>query len=361
MELFIQPTDVWLFRDGRSFSAGSDHRAESLFPPFPTVIQGALRSKHLVFEGVDLTDKARIESKVGTGYDYKDFCIRGPIIVKEGVRYYPAPADAIAVDEDGYILRPLRPTTVSSEVKTNAPTANLLLSPDDLEPQKSRVNLWLTEEALRRYLAGNAVRTISGEKLFVRESRPGIELDYGRRATKQGQLYEVEFIRPEMGVGIWVEVDGFDSWPPQGLLWLGGEARSGYFKQCPASSPPLLKAGESLPDQKFKLYLATPTYFAEGWRPDDGNWDQYFTGPVELIAAAIGRYQSVGGYDWAKRWHKTAHRYVPAGSVYYFRAKDGPVELKQDWMCDPAPVEGRDDPARIGQIGFGQVIAAAWE
>ncbi|HXG18262.1 MAG TPA: type III-B CRISPR module-associated Cmr3 family protein, partial [Methylomirabilota bacterium] len=44
MYLFLEAIDVWLFRDGRPFDARSDHRAESLFPPYPSVMQGAIRS-----------------------------------------------------------------------------------------------------------------------------------------------------------------------------------------------------------------------------------------------------------------------------------------------------------------------------
>ncbi|MBL8152360.1 MAG: CRISPR-associated protein Cmr3, partial [Blastocatellia bacterium] len=40
MNLFIEPSDVWLFRDARPFAAGEQSRATSLFPPTPRTIQG---------------------------------------------------------------------------------------------------------------------------------------------------------------------------------------------------------------------------------------------------------------------------------------------------------------------------------
>jgi CRISPR-associated protein Cmr3 len=46
--IFLEPLDVWVFRDGRPFSAGEDHHAKSVFPPSPFTIQGSLRSKVLV-------------------------------------------------------------------------------------------------------------------------------------------------------------------------------------------------------------------------------------------------------------------------------------------------------------------------
>lgn len=51
MRLFIRPVDVWLFRDGKPFDAASDHRARSLFPPYPSTMQGVIRSKALVHLG----------------------------------------------------------------------------------------------------------------------------------------------------------------------------------------------------------------------------------------------------------------------------------------------------------------------
>ncbi|MCS6846435.1 MAG: type III-B CRISPR module-associated Cmr3 family protein, partial [Anaerolineae bacterium] len=70
MALFLSPVDVWLFRDGRPFDAGDDHYARSLFPPYPSVIQGAIRSHHLVVKGVDLRDKRAIEEAVGSGENF---------------------------------------------------------------------------------------------------------------------------------------------------------------------------------------------------------------------------------------------------------------------------------------------------
>src|SRR5207248_3106902 len=98
MYLFLEAIDVWLFRDGRPFDALSDHRAESLFPPYPSVMQGAIRSHHLVVKGIDLRNPRQIESEVGTALDYKDLRIRGPFLARHElgrvIRYLPIPAHA---------------------------------------------------------------------------------------------------------------------------------------------------------------------------------------------------------------------------------------------------------------------------
>jgi CRISPR-associated protein Cmr3 len=366
MQLFIEPVDVWLFRDGRSFNASEDHWAKSLFPPFPGVMQGIIRSHQLVVKQVDLAKPKDIEKEIGTNINYNGLTLRGPLLMKKERdaeryhRYYPAPGDALTTDTSNKcLIKCLTPAEkLPDGVKTSIPTPRLLLLPNEIDPVKGESNLWLSEDVLTKYLKGDIVASVPGRDLFQIERRFGIGRDDTTRTTRQvngaGLLYEAEFIRPYPGVGLWVEVEGYD-WPDNGLLRMGGEGRGGYFTQLDGAKPPLAQAGQKLPAQ-FKLYFATPTYFAGGWQPETGNWNQYFTGPVTLQAAAIGRYQSIGGYDWARHAHKPAHRYVPAGSVYYFSAESQPVSLKQDWVCDPTP-----DGAVIGQIGFGQVIAVSWE
>jgi len=64
------------------------------------------------------------------------------------------------------------------------------------------------------------------------------------------------------------------------------------------------------------MYLATPAALTGGWQP--GQW----TTPAQPVAAAINRYQLIGG--WSLRpgdsggENKSIRRCVPAGSVYFF-------------------------------------------
>jgi CRISPR-associated protein Cmr3 len=351
MNLFLEPTDVWLFRDGRPFDARSDHRAESLFPPFPTVIQGVLRSHHLVVQGIDLTDPAAIAAAVGTAEDFRALRMRGPFLAqRQGahlIRYFPAPADAHTVKEGDEPSVRIKPATLALDcppsVRTSAPTRGLLGLND--EPVKGQSDLWLTEEALHRYLAGQTVAATPAATLFTQESRFGIGLEPSRRTTAEGLLYEVAYVRLQPTVGLLVEVTGLDGWPSHGVLRIGGEGRAAVFEkvaEVPWPAPP-----DPLPS-RFKVYLATPAYFTGGWQPDKGDWNRFFTGPVRLLAAAVGRYISLGGYDLARGEHKPARRYVPAGSVYYFEA-EGKARLRPDLINQALTDWG-------AEIGFGQIL-----
>src|SRR5690625_7998848 len=52
--LFLDPVDILLFRGNRLFGEPGSH-GDALVPPWPSVVAGALRSRMLVDEGMDLT------------------------------------------------------------------------------------------------------------------------------------------------------------------------------------------------------------------------------------------------------------------------------------------------------------------
>mgnify|MGYP000224063461 CR=1 FL=1 len=351
MSLFLEPLDVWLFRDGRPFDAQSDHRAASLFPPYPSLLQGVIRSQQLVVQGVDLTDTQAIRQAVGDAEDYGRLRLRGGWIARCGAddsaitRYFALPADLVAHDDR---LVTLQPTKVPVGQLCNAVTEWLLVSP--VPPQKEMPGEWLAEGELLKYLRGETPSATPSKKLFVRESRLGIGRDDERRVTREAVLYEVEFIRPQPGVGLYVEVEGYD-WPETGTLRIGGEGRASLYRKLDRRPEwPLVSLPSPLPP-RFKVYFATPACFERGWLPRD--WNAFFTAPVELATAALARYESLGGYDWAHNRHKDARRYVPAGSVYYFVNPRG-AALRPDLIQNAITDAG-------AEIGFGQILITEWK
>ncbi|WP_322799122.1 type III-B CRISPR module-associated protein Cmr3 [Thermoflexus sp.] len=364
MQLFLEPVDVWLFRDGRPFTAREDHRAVSLFPPYPTVVQGAIRSFHAaVVRKVDLRDQQAVKEVVGDAENFGSLRLRGPFLARRqgGAigRYFRVPADAVLVDRkvhpDGqteFYYRAAHPRARSelSGVSVSLPDELevLLYPPEGTRPAKEPPDLWMEEAELMKCLHGELARAVGGDQLFVREPRIGIGLRDDTRTSEEGALYQAEFIRLMSGMGLWVEVKGYEGWPDRGMLQLGGEGRGAWFIRLdqelgwPCVPDPL--------PPRFKVYFASPAYFSGGWRPNQG-WGVFFEGQVRLQAVAIKRYESVGGFDLAKGQHKPAQRYVPAGSVYYF-VSDGRARLRKD--MDGAISEwGRE-------IGFGQIIIVEW-
>ena len=225
----------------------------------------------------------------------------------------------------------------------------------ETEAQNEKEFAWAMEAAIRAYLGADKrdqriayADARADDDLFERENRFGVGLDYDARRYVESALYEAEFIRAQVGIGLDVQVDGLDvqvgkpgGWSAAGLLKLGGEGRMAHFEALPDEKP----VQTDLP-ARFKVYLATPALFKDGWRA--GDWNEFFTKPVKLVAAALARYQARGGFDLVNQDHKPSQRYVPAGSVYYFESTDG-VELKKNNVTD-----------EDANLGFGQVLTGGW-
>ena len=354
--LFIQPMDVWLFRDGRPFDAGSANRAESLFPPYPTVLQGAFRTHKLVLAGINLGDsskanKEKIAELVGGADTFGSLKLRGPYLARQEngklVRYFPQPADAI-VEKDKITLHTATPDRPRSTLKTSQ-FLPFLFGQDQVSGKQDEP-LWLGQDALVKYLSGEPVKGVEAETLFVREGRTGIGMN-ASRVVEEGMLYETSYIRPCDGVGLLVEMEGYNEpeWQRDGTMYLGGEKRMAYFK--PENVETLPAAPEKT--GHFKIYFATPTYFENGWLPT--SWANFFADPVTLLGAAVNRYETLGGFNWiadpnSANAHRPSRRFVPAGSVYYFKGNDQLVpNLPQQAVTDFG-----------AEIGFGQIIIKEW-
>jgi CRISPR-associated protein Cmr3 len=356
--LFLEPLDVWMFRDGRPFDAGQAHRAESRFPPFPLTVQGALRAYHLavVRKDVPFDDAAAIEAAVGPADGWGPLRMCGPFVARRAPnghveRLFPPPSDAVPAG-NGTIARLPAPVSPPAWLWANTPVPQLFPlweSEREGRSSKGEPRLWLTLAELERYLAREAVAGTPEDQIWEREVRVGIAQDSSRRVTMEAQYYEAAYVRLRAGYGLLVEFAGLDGWPERGLLALGGERRSASFEAVRVDALPA--APDPLPE-RFSVYLATPAWFDEGWRPRD--WGALFEGQVELVTAAVPRYEVGGGFSLAGNQQRPSRRFVPAGSVYSFRARPG-ARLRR--------VEGCWWPNFTqwgAEIGFGVAVIGGW-
>ncbi|MFZ6020282.1 MAG: type III-B CRISPR module-associated protein Cmr3 [Chloroflexota bacterium] len=350
---FMEAQDVLFFRDGRPFNAGDDHHAVSRFPPPPSVIQGVIRSHYLLHKGVPL-EEDKIRQAVGDAENFNGLRLSAPLLARREpdgrlTRFFPTPADA-CLSDDGQRIRARQVVSFRQHSHAARGLTHLLVSPPNSKPQKGDLGGYLDESSFQAYfLNGQAVATVKAGQLFQREVRVGIALDAARRSTESGKLYEAEFIRPQEGVGIWVEMDGYPDFPQQGVMRAGGEGRALRYSAVARQEFAVQlgwKTDQPLPPN-FKVYFASPAYFGEGWKPKD--WGVFFDGQVELVTAAIGGYEVIGGYDLLEGKQKPAARWLPAGSVFYFRSQ-GSVRLKSAALTE-----------RGAEIGYGQVVIGAWQ
>lgn len=367
--LFIEPNDVLLFRDGKPFSAGEDHRAKSLFPPTPFTMQGVVRSKVLFDSVISPTDYARGAStaqpliqQIGVpGRDYGQLRLCGPFVAKRNedgsiTRYFPLPADVVKAGEIYSVAKPL----AHHPFRSNLPAGLRPLWARTSEPLKE-THGWLSEQEFQKYLAGQTDFYVTAESdLLVREPRFGIALEYLPRRPQEGLLYQMEFLQLKDGVGFALEVDGIAPFQPQrGFVQIGGEARAARYEVLSNPLPPLPTPNPLPP--RFKIILLTPAWFTDGWQPQGGNWAPFFNGAkVQLVAAALPRAQALGGaftddQRRQKDFQKTMRRFVAAGSVFFFES-DGPLIAGGKPFTETPVWEGD-----FGQIGFGCAVITNWE
>ena len=400
-QIFIEPSDVLLFRDGRPFSAGEGHRARSIFPPTPNTMQGVIRSKVLSdrcgrYEtykngcndcekqsNCTIPDEIGRPAQNGRG-SYGNLQIRGAIISKyensQVTPYFPVPADVVEVKEKSEQRDHAKPRLRFLQPLSQKLYGDNDLSGNDLsdDPQSKLLPLWTQEKTpvegvqgyweqkdLQKYLLQDyqsLSKYTKADTLYLREPRYGIDVDNARQTVKEGQLYQTEFIRCKEYIGLYTEVDGVSDLGGN-LIAIGGENRAA---QCHHLEKKIDwgKFTQDLEKQlqkadRFKIYFATPTIFDAGWLP---NWlskndlsGAYQGIPVQLVAASIPRYQTIGGWDVAYNRPKPTNRAIPTGSVYYFTSNAKPSEIIKAFHWQNIADESSD-----AQIGFGLALVGAW-
>lgn len=371
MKIFIEPNDVLMFRDGRPFSAGDDHYARSVFPPPPSTFYGAIRSK-ILSERYPKYEKFKEEKEIpedlrqeiGTPSSEGSLTIKCFLLGKRGNEIvkpiFPVPKDAVKRkgDPNGeiFILNP--EVRLKEKLKFNFPVPFLI--PLWLKDEKplEEVKGFITLETLEQYLTGEGIdknKIIELESLYKKDERIGIKKDRTKRTAATGALYTVEYIKLNINedIGFLLELDGVKSLPEEGLLRLGGDHRSTFYRETSFPLPDEEKVKVKVKETgKFKVILLTPAFFNKGWIPDwidEANAEGTINGiTLQLISAAIGRPAYIGGFDLVKRKPKDMRKAVPSGSVYYFGIKQGDPEKVFDTFWFKSILKGKQKEQKEG-------------
>lgn len=328
MKIKIDALDTLFFRDGKPFTLGAETWADTLFPPSPSVIYGALRGKYFAEHIAELKDANEPDDPT------KGLRIQ-TIALQSGNRLlFNLPLDYVhqkGGEEKHVFLLKNTPTTPVS----NCPVKNIVLSEKEMTVENVENGLFHSG-FLRKYLHGQLER-FHCEKLsdyLVSEPKIGIARQNQTHSSQEGMLYRVDmhrleskmaFEEPTQSISLFVEFDGL-SIPSEGFLKLGGESKSAYYTESNATTmnPPQLSGN------RFKLYLASPAMFEQGWLPEwiDPNTLEGTRGELNfrLETAILGKPIVIGGFDMKKKEPKIMRKAVPAGSVYYFRIIEGTAQ-----------------------------------
>lgn len=349
----ITPNDTLFFRDGKPFTMGAESWADIIFPPNPSTLYGAIRT-WLIFEKGDLKSfiEGKFREELGTPNEKGKLRIKGPILFKNGEFLFPLPLDLLKREGNennnvlSYLTFSRKPDILISDYKMD----NSLIWKDTEHAES--VEGYISAIYLKNYLSGegNLGFTEAGD-LYIVETKIGIARDRVTRTAKWGHIYRAPMIRLKEGVSIAVWIDGITNIPESGLLQLGGEKKSAKIEKV---NDNILEEIENinlqLDNGLFKVYLATPSIFENGYLPgwiDPNTFEgSYNRIKVKLVCCVIGKYRLIGGWDMAKGKPKPMVRAVPAGSVYYFQILDNPSfdRIKETFhfknISDRYPEEG---------------------
>lgn len=313
MRVEITPIDTLFFRDGKPFTMGTDTWGSGIFPPYPSMVYGALRSLYFSHHIEQL-------NKANTSEDPTvHLKIKGLYLKNENSFLFPVPLDCVeTVNERKTLVLELK----KIEFLCNCPSEYMLIHGIS-EKVKNPENGWLSFDNLVNYLNGDyeklSYRSLSD---FVKEEpKIGIGRNNFTKSVEEGMLYRIGTKRL-INTSIIVDIEGL-SLPESGLMKIGGEgrpARFKCFKDCNIPAP------TSINKKLIKLYLLTPAIFNKGWLPDsidENNLTGEINGiKVKLLTSAIGKPLYIGGFDIKSGKPKQMKKAVPSGSIYIFEVLD---------------------------------------
>ncbi len=392
----IVPDDVLFFRDGKPSTVGDDHFLRSVFPPYPSVVYGALRTRRLFDRNVDLAglnqktwherlSGAGLLGEIGEYGGHGTLAIRGPWLIENGNVLFPAPADlALVMDENAEACRGeranhkiarvlrLRPEPGFESGSSHSVHGFPPLAPhgvdeqggwhavggSDAEPESSE-GWYLRPAGMQTWLAGGVPKAedfIRRAKLWVEEVRVGVGLNAETRTAKEHQLYSFGFVRLMRDVSIGFDIQG-SALEASGVLRVGGEGRTATLEPGPPfphNEPP----AERKAARDFWVYLATPALFAGGAYPpgfsNDACEGNFGGVRCRLKGAVVRSHVHIGGWDIAQKKAKALRRAVPAGSVFLFeRLDEGDVARQHGRSLNGFGAES------LNQQGFGLTLVGA--
>ena len=337
-QLFVEANDVLLFRDGRAFSPDDAQIAKGIFPPSPVPFYGALRSAmlsqneatfaHRAAEGWQFNVAESVQQEVGAPTMLGSLYIRDfSLAIDKGMyaeRLFTVPSDILRAKKTCE-YEVACPVHMPDGFLSNVPAQQLVWCRPSEMLEYEDTKGFLPQSVFQSYLDGGPPTEVLNVKhLYQSELRTSVQINDDSFTAGDGDLFTVEFVRMNKGVGFYLNVNEASSLDtPTGLLRLGGESKSARYtvKEARPLAVDRIKEQISKNENLFKLILTTPTVFDQGWY--EAEWmgrEGHLNGcSVEFVSASVGRYQHIGGWDLAAGRPKPSRRAVAPGAVYYFK------------------------------------------
>jgi CRISPR-associated protein Cmr3 len=375
---FIEPMDVLFLRGNRLFGDPGSY-GESQVLPWPSVAAGALRSRILADEGVDLV--AFADGKVnhpalGTPSKPGRFAVTAFHLARRFADgrveiLIAPPADLVISESEGKAhVRRLQPTVLARGLHSSSPLPQLPVLAEDVRG-KPASGYWLTQAGWEKYIKGETPAfgdLMKTGQLWAIDHRVGVGLDAQTRRAAEGKLFSVQAVSMAQrhhlaagfDVGFVATVSGA-ALPQSGSVRLGGDARAAVLHMCDAHLPVVDNAA-LIAARRCRIVLTTPGLFSEGWRlPGVGSDGRFKVHGVRgtLVCAAVPRAETLSGWDLAGHQPKLAQRAAPTGSVYWLDELEASPEALGKLVASGLWGETCEDAQRRAE-GFNRIALATY-
>ncbi|MBB4302847.1 CRISPR-associated protein Cmr3 [Rhodobium orientis] len=352
--LRILPIDTLMFRDGRPFNQEDEGAgaAESLFPPPPPTLAGAVRLAIAQRAGFPKRDWP--VDLVGDGVDWQDqetwlgTLAFGPLMMELGGEFLlPAPAH---LGKDNQMALRLLHLPAEAEFASDwaMPDGGRVLyprAPKGAKGFKALEGHWLTFKGMEAVLEGNTpdqADLIRSDRLLRRESRVGIGVAQDSRRANDGQLYTASFLRLCDEANFCLAIKGLPDSLSAFVQRLGGEHRQAEFRpDTLVTDLPSSPSGTGA----YAAIAVSPVLLAE--EPEPGARINGL--PGELVSACIPKPFMLGGWDSRTRGPLPLRPVIPAGVVFFMRCSG-----------DELPPQGRTRVGLSTKWGFGHCLIGRW-
>ncbi len=341
MKIKMNALDTLFFRDGKPFSKGEENWSDGIFPPYPSVFYGALRSAFFS-ENIEIFHSLAKDDFNTKKDPTTKLKITNIALLISNEMVYPFPKDCLieAGESSAVRIRSFENKNLSS-----SPTDFVLKTNE--KKYETIKDGFISLNDFNKYLNNQKDRFTVKHLEIINEPKTGNGRNFEtRRTDDDSMLYRVDMKR--LGnVKIIIEFEGLEI-SESGFLKLGGEGKAVYYETYTENCEPIFPSIK----EEFVMYISTPTFFKNGWLPDFINIDTHFGKiaglDVKLISAIVDRPLSIGGYDMKKNYPKPMQKAVPAGSVYFFKILKGdPESLKN--------LQGKSISSQKQKEGFGIV------
>lgn len=367
---FIEPLDVLFLRGNQLFGDPGSY-GESLIPPWPSVAAGAIRSRMLADDNIDLTAFAKGDIQhptLGKPNAPGPFTLAGFHLAqrtKGAVEILLTPPADLVISKDpndNIRIQRLNPQPVA--LPSSYPLPLLPVLAQGNERSKPASGYWLTQAGWAAYLNGKlptAQQLVPASELWKIDSRVGIGMNADTRSVDTGKLFSSQAVALKQGVGFLAAVQGAQP-PEDGLLRLGGDGRAASVSAVQPTLPEPDYAAISKA-RRCRLILISPGLFPAGWTLPGTDADHRINlGGItaKLVSAAVARAEVISGWDLASRKPKDAQRVAPTGSVYWLDELDATPEALRKLAENGLWSDVCEDTTRRAE-GFNRFTFATWQ